>query len=171
MGRSMEGMVAVLLAGFACSFLALGCGGSSSSAPVDNCASFAGTYSVTTEIVSTTCAVGLHVITEPVTWTFVQAAPSCSFTMTNSVYPGSQYAGHFTMVGNNAEVTWTSVTPAPTVLGTTLSYSSESLTVVPGVAQAAGTISGSFNFSMSSPCTGTTNVCHGSIAAGCLTPN
>jgi hypothetical protein len=171
MGRNGHGIVAGVLAGFASSVFALGCGGSSSSPPADDCASFAGTYSVTTEIVSTTCSVGLHVITEPVTWTFTQAAPSCSFTMTNSVYPGSQYAGHFTMVGTNAAVTWTSVTPAPTVLGATLTYTSEALTIVPGVGGAPGTISGSFNFSMSSPCTGTTNVCHGSIAAGCLTPN
>jgi hypothetical protein len=91
--------------------------------------------------------------------------------MTNSLYPGSQYAGHFTMVGSNAEVTWTSVTPAPTVLGTTLTYTSEALTIIPAVAPATATISGSFNFHSSSPCDGTTNVCHGSIAAGCLTPN
>jgi hypothetical protein len=69
----------------------------------------AGTYGVTTQIVSTTCAVGLHSITQPVTWTFAQTAPSCDFTMTNSVYPASQYAGHFTMVWNDAQVTWTSV--------------------------------------------------------------
>jgi hypothetical protein len=106
---------------------------------------------VTTEIVSTTCAVGLHTITQPITWTFVQTAPSCNFTMTNSVYPASQYAGHFTMVGNNAQVTWTSVTPAPTVLGATLTYTSENLTIIPAVAPAAATISGSFNFSMSPP--------------------
>ena len=135
------------------------------------CPSLAGAYIVTTEIVSTTCAVGLHTITQPVTWTFAQTAPSCNFTMTNSVYPGSGYAGYFTMVGNNAKVTWTSVTPAPTVLGYTLTYTSENLTIVPAVAPATATISGSFDFSMSAPCTGTTNVCHGPIPAGCATPN
>jgi hypothetical protein len=169
MGKKAMRMMARLVAGIACSVFALACGGSST--PADNCANFAGTYSVTSEIVSTTCSVGLHVITEPITWTFVQTAPSCSFTMTNSVYPSSQYAGHFTMVGNNAEVTWTSVTPAPTVLGATVTYTSENLTIIPAVAPATATISGSFNFSTSSPCTGTTNVCHGSIASGCLTPN
>jgi hypothetical protein len=147
------------------------CGGSSDSGPVASCPNLAGAYSVTTEIVSTTCAAGLHTISQPVTWTFVQTAPSCNFTMTNSLYPSSQYAGNFTMVGSNAQVTWTSVTPAPTVLGYTLSYTSESLTIIPAAAPAIGTISGSFNFSMSAPCTGTTNVCHGSIASGCLTPN
>jgi hypothetical protein len=136
-----------------------------------NCPSLAGAYGVTTEIVSTTCAVGLHTITQPVTWTFVQTAPSCDFTMTNSVYPGSLYSGHFTMVGSDAQITWTSVTPDPTVLGYTLSYTSENLTLVPGVAPAAGTISGSFDFSMSAPCVGTTNVCHGSLPGGCATPN
>jgi hypothetical protein len=171
MGKKDLSTMARLLAGMACSVFVLACGGSSSSAPADNCANFAGTYSVTTEIVSTTCAVGLHTITQPITWTFVQTAPSCGFTMTNSLYPSSQYAGHFTMVGTNAQVTWTSVTPAPTVFGATLTYTSENLTIIPAVAPAAATISGSFNFSMSSPCTGTTNVCHGTIASGCLTPN
>jgi hypothetical protein len=92
--------------------------------------------------------------------------------MTNpDLYPNSQYTGYFTMVGNNATVTWTSVTPAPTVLTYTLSYTSENLTIIPAVAPATtGTISGSFNFSMSTPCTGTTNVCNGSIRSGCLTP-
>jgi hypothetical protein len=157
----------------ACSVFVAACGGSSDSGsgPPTSCPNLAGTYSVTTEIVSTTCAAGLHTISQPVTWTFVQTAPSCNFTMTNSLYPSSQYAGHFTMVGNNAQVTWTSVTPAPTVLGYTLSYTSENLTIVPAVAPATGTISGSFDFSISAPCTGTTNVCHGSIASGCLTPN
>lgn len=170
MGKKDLNITARLLAGIACSAFMLGCGGSGSSTS-DNCPNLAGAYSVTTEIVSTTCSVGLHTITEPITWTFVQTAPSCSFTMTNSVYPSSQYTGHFTMVGNNAEVTWTSVNPAPTVLGTTLTYTSENLTIIPGVAPATGTISGSFNFHSSSPCDGTTNVCHGSIAGGCPTPN
>jgi len=157
----------------ACSVFVAACGGSSDSGsgPAVSCPNLAGTYSVTTEIVSTTCAAGLHTISQPVTWTFLQTAPSCNFTMTNSLYPSSQYAGHFTMLGNNAQVTWTSVTPAPTVLGYTLSYASENLTIIPAVAPATGTISGSFDFSISAPCTGTTNVCHGSIASGCLTPN
>jgi hypothetical protein len=163
------------LAGLVCSaLLAAACGGSStdSGVPAASCASFAGTYNVTTEIVSTTCALGLHTITQPLRWVFVQTAPSCSFTMTNpDLYPNSQYTGYFTMVGNNATVTWTSVTPAPTVLTYTLSYTSENLTIIPAVAPATtGTISGSFNFSMSTPCTGTTNVCNGSIRSGCLTP-
>jgi hypothetical protein len=141
------------------------------SATAASCPSLAGAYGVMTEIVSTTCAAGLHTISQPVTWTFAQTAPSCDFTMTNSLYPGSQYAGHFTMVGSDARVTWTSVTPAPTVLGYTLSYTSENLTIVPGVAPATGTISGSFDFDLSAPCAGTTNLCHGSLPGGCATPN
>ena len=162
------------LAGLLCSaFLgACGGGGTDGGVPAAGCANFAGTYNVTTEIVSTNCLFGQHTITQPLRWIFVQAAPSCSFTMTNpDLYPNSQYTGYFTMVGNNATVTWTSVAPAPTVLGYTLSYTAENITIVPAVAPATiGTISGSFNFSMSTPCTGTTNVCSGSIASGCLTP-
>ncbi len=154
--------------------LVIACGGSDDSGatqPTDNCSSFAGTYSVTTEIVSTTCPVGLHAITEPITWTFVQTAPSCSFTMTNSLYPSSEYSGHFTMQGSAAKVGWTTVTPAPIVGGGALTYTSEDLTVHPAVAPAAPTLSGSFAWSNAYPCTGTTNVCSGSVAAGCVSPN
>jgi hypothetical protein len=159
--------------GIACSVFVLACSssGSGGNGPTDECSSFAGSYGVTTEIVSTTCPLGLHVITQPVTWTFVQNAPSCSFTMTNSLYPGSVYSGYFTMAGTEAQVTWTSVVPAPLVSGRSLTYTSESLTIVPGVPPATGTLSGSFVWSSAYPCTGTTNVCHGSVASGCLTPN
>lgn len=164
--------VAKLFAGIAFSVVVLACGGSSSnSAPSDNCSNFAGTYSVTTEIVSTNCPVGLHVISEPVTWTFVQSAASCNFTMTNSLYPGSQYSGHFSMEGTQAKVTWTSVNPDPSAGGRALTYTSEDLTISPAVAPATPTISGSFAWNSAYPCTGTTNVCHGSVASGCLTPN
>jgi hypothetical protein len=163
--------MAKLLAGVVCSVFVLACGGSNNSVPADNCSNFAGTYSVTTEIVSTTCPVGLHAITQPITWTFVQAAPSCTFTMTNSLYPSSQYSGRFTMEGSQAKVSWTSVSPAPVVSGYALTYTSESLTIRPAVAPAPPTISGSFAWSNAYPCTGTTNVCHGSVASGCLTPN
>jgi hypothetical protein len=162
-------MMAKLLAGIACSVFVLACGGSSSNVPADNCSNFAGTYSVTTEIVSTTCNLGLHAIT-PATLTVVQTAPSCSFTMTNSLYPSSQYAGYFTMQGNQATVTWTSVNPAPTVAGYSLTYKAENLTITPAVAPAAATISGSFDWHSGAGCDGTTNVCHGSVA-NCLTPN
>jgi hypothetical protein len=142
----------------------VGCGGGSS-----DCPNLAGAYSVTTEIVSTDCRLGLHAISQPVTWTFEQTAPSCSFKMTNSLY-GSKYSGSFKMDGTQAKVTWTTVDPAPTVAGYALSYTSEDLTLTPGVAPAAGTISGSFVWSNTSPCGGTTNVCSGTIPAGCLSP-
>lgn len=159
-----------LLAGIALPVLVLACGGNNSGGSTGGCSDFSGTYSLTTEIVSTTCPVGLHVITEPITWTFVQTAPSCSFTMTNSLYPGSQYSGSFSMEGTQAKVTWTSVDPAPVVSSYALTYKSEDLTVSPAVAPAAPSISGSFVWSSAYPCTGTTNVCNGSVASGCLTP-
>ena len=139
--------------------------------PIGGCPDLSGTYNVTTEIVSTTCPLGLHVITQPITWTFVQAAPSCNFTMTNSLYPASHYAGQFSMVGTQAKVTWTSATPAPIVSGFALTYSAETLTIAPAVPPAAAKLSGSFDWSSAYPCTGTTNVCSGSVASGCLTPN
>jgi hypothetical protein len=95
----------------------------------------------------------------------VQTAPSCSFTMTNSLYPGSQYSGYFTMVGAQATVTWTSVVPAPSAVGYALTYTGENLTISPGA------ISGSFDWSSAALCTGTTNVCNGSAASDCLTPS
>jgi hypothetical protein len=149
--------------GIAASVLALAasCGGN------DTCADFAGDYSVTTEVVSTAnCRVGLHLITQPITWSFVQTARSCSFTMTNTVYPDSVYSGQFTMKGTRASVTWTSVDPVPSAAGKALTYTSEDLTVAP-----ASIISGSFAWSNAGGCSGTTNVCHGSLAAGCPTPN
>ena len=158
--------MARLLVGITFFASVLGCGGSSSSSgpgPSDTCPDFSGTYSVTTEIVATTCALGLHTISPSVTWTFAQTAPSCSFTMTNSLYAGSQYSGFFSMEGTTAKVTWTSVDPAPVVSGRALTYTGESLTIGPGA------ISGSFDWSAVS-CTGTTNVCNGSVATGCLTP-
>jgi hypothetical protein len=157
-----------LISSTACLVLLLACGGSSSNAPT--CPDLAGAYSVTTEIVSTTCAVGLHVITEPITWTFAQTAPSCDFTMTNSLYPSSVYTGSFTMVGTQAKVTWTSVSPNPTVGGFALSYTSENLTISPAVSPAVSTLSGSFVWHSGAGCDGTTNVCHGSVPSGCLTP-
>ena len=164
-----------VFAGVALSALVVACGSSSSGGDggtaSDGCPSFAGAYSVTTEIVTTTCPLGLHVISTPVTWTFVQSAPSCNFTMTNSLYPKSQYAGVFSMDGTQAKVTWSTVTPAPMVSGRVLTYTSESLTISPAVAPATvGTISGSFDWNSAYPCTGTTNVCHGSVPAGCLSP-
>ena len=95
-------MITRLLAGIALSVFVLGCGGGSGgtgpagsggsggTGPADTCSDFSGTYSVTTEIVSTDCALGLHAISSSVTWTFAQTAPSCNFTMTNSLYQGSQ---------------------------------------------------------------------------------
>jgi len=142
----------------------------SASTPIGGCPDLSGAYNVTTEIVSTTCPLGLHVITQPITWTFVQTAPSCNFTMTNSLYPTSHYAGQFSMVGTQAKVTWTSSTPAPLVSGYALTYTAENLTIAPAVPPAAATLSGSFDWSSAYPCTGTTNVCSGSVASGCLTP-
>jgi len=49
-------------------------------------------------------------------------------------------------------------------------YASENLTISPAVAPAAATISGSFDWTSAANCTGTTNVCHGSVA-DCLTPS
>ena len=141
-----------------------GSGGSGGTGPADSCADFSGAYSVTTEIVATTCRLGLHAITPSITWTFAQTAPSCSFTMTNSLYAGSQYSGYFTMVGAQATVTWTSVVPAPSAVGYALTYTGENLTISPGA------ISGSFDWSSAALCTGTTNVCNGSVATGCPTP-
>jgi hypothetical protein len=181
MVRFINAIHRTLPAALAVSLLALACGGGGSSgggsgsgsgsgsssggAPADNCPSLAGTYDVTSEIVSTDCPVGLHVITEPITWTFVQTAPSCSFKMTNSLYPTSQYAGTFTMEGTQAKVTWTSVSPAPVSAGHALTYTSESLTVT-----GTATLSGSFAWSSAYGCTGTTNICHGSVSAGCANP-
>ncbi len=143
----------------------------SGSTLLGGCPDLSGVYNVTTEIVSTTCPLGLHVITQPITWTFVQTAPSCNFTMTNSLYPTSLYAGQFSMVGTQARVTWTSATPAPIVSGYALTYTAESLTITRAVAPATATLSGSFDWNSAYPCSGTTNVCSGSVASGCLTPN
>ena len=176
-----------LVAGVAVSFFVLACSGSSgggssgtsgssgssgdassggdgSVTPADNCSSFAGAYDVTSEIVTTDCPLGLHTIS--VTWTFVQTAPSCSFTMTNTLYKGPTYSGYFTMQGTQAKVTWTTVDPAPISGGHALTYVSENLVIA-----APGTVSGSFDWKSAYGCTGTTNICHGSIPAGCLTPN
>jgi hypothetical protein len=120
--------------------------------------------------VSTTCSLGLHTITQPITYTFTQTAPSCKFTMTNSIYPGSTYTGHFTMAGSNAKVTWDSVDSAPTVAGYALTYTGEDLTITPAVAPATSTVSGSFTWHSAAGCDGTTNVCSGTVAAGCPTP-
>lgn len=169
MERKGTSVMARVLAGIACSVFVVACGGTSSSSPAESCPNFAGTYSVTTEIVSTNCPVGLHVVTGA-TWTVLQTAPSCSFTMTNSVYPGSQYTGTFSMEGTQAKVTWTSVSPTPTVAGYALTYASEDLTISPAVAPATSTISGSFAWNNAYPCTGSTDVCHGSVAS-CTTPN
>jgi hypothetical protein len=160
-------MMARLLASVALSAFVLACGGGTSQGPADNCSDFSGAYSLTTEIASTTCPVGLHYITPAITWTFAQTAPSCNFTMTNSLYPSSQYSGYFSMEGTQAKVTWTSVDPAPNVSGYALTYTSEDLTVSPAVAPATSTISGSFAWSSAYPCTGTTSVCPGSVASGC----
>ena len=152
-----------LLAGITLCVFVLACSGGGSKGPADNCSDFSGAYSVTTEIVGTDCALGLHAISSSVTWSFAQTAPSCSFTMTNSLYQGSQYSGYFTMVGTQATVTWTSVAPTPSVAGRALTYTGENLPKGPGA------ISGSFDWSAVS-CTGTTNVCNGSVATGCPTP-
>ena len=142
------------------SMLAVSCGSS------DGCPDLSGSYSVTTEIVDTDCRFALHAISQPVTWTFEQTAPSCSFTMSNSLYPDAGYSGSFTMHGSKASVTWTSVEPAPTAAGHALTYTSEDLTVT-----GASKISGSFAWTSAAPCSGTTNVCSGTIEAGCLKPN
>ncbi len=146
-------------------------GGSSGSdaAADNNCTDFAGVYDVTTEIVATDCSLGLHTITQPVKWTFTQSAPSCAFTMKNSVYPDCVYSGYFTMAGAGAKITWTKVVPDPLVASRTLTYTSEDLSI--SVSNGGRIIFGSFAWSSSSPCTGTTNVCHGTVPAGCTTPN
>ena len=130
----------------------------------DNCPDLSGAYSVTTEIVSTTCRLGLHTITQPDTYTFTQIAPSCQFTMINSVYPSSVYAGHFVVAGDSAKVIWDSETPALTSTGYALTYTAEDLTIAPG------TLSGSFTWHSGAACDGTTNVCNGSVPTGCAIP-
>ena len=142
------------------------CGADDQSPAPAVCPDLAGTYTVTTEIVSTTCSLGLHAITQPIAYTFTQSAPSCAFTMTNGVYPGSTYAGRFTVNGGRVSVTWDSVNPPPTVAGYALSYTGESLTIAP----ATGTLSGSFSWHSAAGCDGTTNVCNDAVPAGCLTP-
>ena len=165
-------MVARAPIGIACLAFVLGCGdGGTANVPANDCANFAGTYNVTTEIVSTNCPAGLHTISQPVTWTFAQTAPSCRFTMSNLLYPNAVYTGYFTMQGTAATVTWTSVSPAPVVAAHALSYTSETLTIHPAAGSASGTVSGSFAWNSAYPCSGTTNVCSGTIAAGCATPN
>jgi hypothetical protein len=148
-------------------------GGSSGGggATTDDCPSFAGSYQLTTEIVSTTCPVGLHALTQGVFWYFTQTAPSCSFTMTNSLYSGSTYSGYFSWDGTQGKITWTSVTPSPMVAGHALTYSSEDLTIIPWSHGTPGTVWGSFDWSSAYPCTGTTNVCRGNAASSCLTPD
>lgn len=173
--REVTVMLARIIVAVAASAWASGCtggtGGSGGGGTGGGCASFSGAYDVTTEIVDTTCPVGLHTISQPVTWTFTQAAPSCDFTMTNSLYSSSVYSGHFTMDGTRAKVTWTSVMPAPVVGGRALTYTAEDLTITAAAASAAGSVSGSFEWSSAYPCTGTTNVCSGTLTAGCPIPN
>jgi len=138
--------------------------------PNYSCPDLAGAYSLTTQIVSTTCKVGLNVVTQSITYTFKQTAPSCNFTMTDSLYSGSAYSGHFVMAGGKAKVLWDSVNPAPTILGSALSYTGEDLSITPGATAATSTIVGSFTWHSAANCDGTTNVCNGSIPAGCPTP-
>jgi len=145
-----------------------GSSGSDTGTVGNNCTDFAGAYDVTTEIVATDCSLGLHTITQPVKWTFTQSAPSCAFTMKNSVYPDCVYSGYFTMAAAGAKITWTQVVPDPIVASRTLTYTSEDLSIS---VSSGRIIFGSFNWSSSSPCTGTTNVCHGTVPAGCATPN
>lgn len=160
-----------LVAVGAIALLLAGCGGGGGDTPqASTCPSFAGSYTVTTEIVGTTCALGLHVITQPITWTFTQTVPSCDFTMSNSLYPSSVYQGHFTMAGSQAKVTWDAVTPAPISGGFALTYTAEDLTVAPAAAGAAAFLFGSFGWHSAANCNGSTNVCHGAVPAGCVTP-
>jgi hypothetical protein len=169
-----------LLAVVACLSSLMACSSSSSTdenspdtgvpLPGDSCPNLAGTYNVTTQVISTTCKLGLNVITQPITYVFTQAAPSCAFTMTNSVYPGSVYTGHFTMAGSNAQVTWDSVAPTPTSAGYALTYTAESLTIVPGPTPETSALFGTFAWHSGAACDGTTNVCSGSVPAGCPTP-
>ena len=171
---------ASLLAAVFCFPCLMACGSSSSGdspdtgvtvpVPGDSCSNLAGTYNVTTEIVSTDCKKGLNVITQPITYVFTQAAPSCAFTMTNSVYSGSVYTGHFTMAGSNAQVTWDSVAPTPSSAGYALTYTAESLTIVPGATPETSALFGTFSWHSGAACDGTTNVCSGSVPAGCPTP-
>ena len=98
----------------------------------ENCPDLSGAYSVTTEIVSTTCRLGLHNITQPDTYTFTQIAPSCQFTMINSIYPSSVYTGHFVVTGDSAKVIWDSVSPTPVSGGYALTYTAEDFTIAPG---------------------------------------
>jgi hypothetical protein len=130
----------------------------------DNCPDLSGAYSVTTEIVSTTCRLGLHTITQPDTYTFTQTAPSCQFTMINSIYPSSVYTGHFVVTSAGTKVIWDSESPALTSTGYALTYTAEDLTIAPG------TLSGSFTWHSGAGCDGTTNVCNGSVPTGCATP-
>jgi hypothetical protein len=108
----------------------------------------------------------LHTITQPITYTFEQTAPSCDFTMTNSVYPDSTYTGHFTVEGTQVKVTWDSVSPTPSAAGHALTYTGEDLTITPATLALAGT----FSWQSAAGCDGTTNVCNGSVPAGCPTP-
>jgi hypothetical protein len=179
--------MARLLAGIACSLLAVACGGSSSSqsnngpvGPANNCTDFSGAYSVITQIIQSapgTCSLAIGVVT-PATYTFTQSAPSCEFAMTNSIYSRSaayshdtsQYKGHFDMTGNQAKVYWDSVTPLPKSGSSQqydLTYSNPvDLTISPGTTP---TISGKFGWHASTPCDGLTYVCYGS-GAHCTTP-
>jgi hypothetical protein len=86
--------------------------------------------------------------------------------MTNSIYASTVYTGYFTMKGTQATVTWTSAVPAPISGGHALTYTSEDLTIT-----APATVSGSFAWHSAYGCDGTTNICHGSVPAGCLTAN
>ena len=139
--------------------------------PSGVCPNLAGAYTLTTQIVSTTCKVGLNTVTQPITYTFKQSAPSCSFTMTASIYAGSTYTGHFVMAGGKAKVFWDSVAPAPTILTYALSYTGEDLAITPGATAATSTIVGSFTWHSAADCDGTTNVCNGAIpTGGCPTP-
>jgi hypothetical protein len=141
-----------------------GTGTGTGAAVGDNCPDLSGAYSVTTEIVSTTCRLGLHTITQPDTYTFTQTAPSCQFTMINSIYPSSVYTGHFVVTGASTKVIWDSESPALTSTGYALTYTAEDLTIAPG------TLSGSFTWHSGAGCDGTTNVCNGSVPTGCATP-
>jgi hypothetical protein len=153
----------------------LGCGSGSSDGDKSGndgtgCPSLAGAYTLTTQVVTTTCRVGLNTITQPVVYTFTQTAPACTFTMTNSVYTGPTYTGHFAMEGSNAKVVWDSVSPAPTAAGYALTYTAEDITIIPGATQATSVISGTFSWTSAAACEGTTNICNGAVPAGCPTP-
>jgi hypothetical protein len=181
-----------LFAALSCSFCLISCGSSSTSNSIeasamtsdasattndndasattnDGCPNLAGVYSLTTEIVSTTCKLGLHVITEA-TYTFTQTAPSCNFTMANTVYPSAKYTGHFAMSGSQAKVIWDLIDPAPSAAGYALTYTAVNLVITPGATVAASTIIGSFAWHSAANCDGATNVCNGAVPAGCLTP-